>query len=86
MQADGTVHWCALGGLEEVRHTGSTFLFSTLLESECMTQVVRMNDTDGWTFPQIARWLDLIADGALSLEEALRVRTPQEEEVLSLEA
>ncbi len=73
-QPDGTVHVCAIGALEQIADADVTFLFSPLNEGRFMRQVVLMNDVRGWTFPQIADWLDLIADGALSLREALEVR------------
>ena len=73
-QADGTYHVCAIGALEEIADSDVTFLFSPLNEGKYMRQIVLMNDVRGWTFPQIADWLDLVADGVLSLREALAVR------------
>jgi hypothetical protein len=37
-----------------------------------------MNDDMCWTFSEIAGWLELIAEGDLSLDEALQVRSPQD--------
>lgn len=71
---DGALHWCAIGGLEELRETGSKTLFSRRLEAECIEHVVWLNDRRGWTFPQIADWIDRIADGVLELHEALMVQ------------
>jgi len=73
-QPDGTFHVCAIGALEQIASADVTFLFSPLNEGKYMRQIVLMNDVRGWTFPQIADWLDLVADGALSLREALAVR------------
>ena len=71
---DGTLLVCAIGALEQIADADVTFLFSPLNEGRYMRQIVLMNDLRGWTFPQIADWLDLVADGALSLREALEVR------------
>ncbi len=73
-QPDGTLRVCVIGALEQIADADVTFLFSPLNEGKFMRQVVLMNDVFGWTFPQIADWLDLIADGALSLREALEIR------------
>ncbi len=74
-QPDGTLRVCAIGALEQIADADVTFLFSPLNEGRFMRQVVLMNDVRGWTFPQIADWLDLVADGDLSLREALAVRS-----------
>ncbi len=73
-QPDGTLRVCAIGALEQIADADVTFLFSPLNEGKFMRRVVLMNDVLGWTFPQIADWLDLIADGALGLREALEIR------------
>ena len=73
-QPDGTLRVCVIGALEQIADADVTFLFSPLNEGRFMRQIVLMNDVRGWTFPQIADWLDLVADGALSLREALAVR------------
>lgn len=75
-QRDGTLHVCAIGALEEIGAGKAIFLFSLLNEAKFMRQVVLLNDSLGWTFPEIADWLDSIADGALSLGRALGVRVP----------
>ncbi len=72
---DGTVSVCALGALGELPHTRSV-LFSRATEARFMRHVVLLNDCLGWTFDEIATWLELIADEQLSLHEALRVRDP----------
>ncbi len=73
-QPDGTLRVCAIGALEQIADADVTFLFSPLNEGKFMRHVVLMNDVLGWTFPQIADWLDLVADGALGLREALKIR------------
>ena len=75
-QRDGTLHVCAIGALEEIGAAEATFLFSPVNEPKFMRQILLMNDSLGWTFPQIADWLDSIADGTLSLGRALEVRVP----------
>ncbi len=69
---------CAIGLLDEVPGSETPVLLSSRLEARFMRRVRMMNDWLGWTFPQIADWLDLIADGAMSPREALRVRHPDE--------
>ncbi len=73
-QPDGTLRVCAIGALEQIADADVTFLFSPLNEAKFMRHVVLMNDVFRWTFPQIADWLDLIADGDLGLREALEIR------------
>jgi hypothetical protein len=74
VRSDGTLLLCAIGGLEEVPGSDVPHLFSPEHEELFLRHVVWMNDCRGWTFPQIARWLDLIADGTLTPAEALRVQ------------
>ena len=66
---------CALGALDELPNT-RWVLFSEATEARFMRHVVLLNDCQGWTFGEIATWLELIADGHLGLREALRVRDP----------
>ena len=75
-QRDGAVHVCVIGALEEIAAAEATFLFSPMNEPKFMRQVLLRNDSLGWTFPQIADWLDGIADGTISLGRALEVRIP----------
>ena len=75
-QRNGTTHVCPLGALEEIGAAQATVLFCPLNEAEFMRRIRLMNDSLGWTFPQIADWLDGIAGGTLSLRRALRVRLP----------
>jgi hypothetical protein len=72
---DGTVRVCAIGALEELSPCGR-FLFWPRLEHLYLRRVVLLNDTLGWTFPQIAAWLEQIAAGLLGPEEALAVASP----------
>ncbi len=72
---DGSVLVCAIGALEELSNTRPV-LFSMTRERRFLRRVVLLNDRLGWTFPQIATWLDRIADGRLSLDEALQIRCP----------
>ena len=72
----GSLEVCAIGALEETADSNVTFLFSLTNEGKFMQHVVLMNDSLGWTFTEIADWLDLVADGDLSLREALAVRRP----------
>lgn len=74
--ADGEMQVCAIGALEEIAGSDVTFLFSPASEGKFMQHVVLMNDTLGWSFNEIAAWLDHVADGTLSLRQALAVRTP----------
>lgn len=76
--ADGALQVCAIGALEEIAGSDVTFLFSPTNEGKFMQQVVLMNDSLAWSFPEIADWLDLVAEGALSLREALAVRSHAE--------
>lgn len=76
VQRDGSVHWCALGGLEEMSGTDVDVLFCRTLESACLTHVVRLNDEIGWTFVEIARWLECMAEGILQPAEALGIEDP----------
>jgi len=73
---DGSLQVCAIGALEEIAGTDMAFLFSPTNEGKFMQQVVLMNDSLGWSFVEIADWLDLIADGRLGLRDALAVRQP----------
>ena len=75
VRPDGTVLVCAIGALDEVAFTGAV-LFSKTKESRFMTKVVLLNDCLGWTFDEIATWLELIADGSLGLDEALQIGDP----------
>ncbi len=75
-QPDGTMHVCAIGALEEIGAAEVPILFCPLNEATFIRKVRVMNDSHGWTFPQIADWLDSIADGTLSLGRALGVRVP----------
>ena len=75
-QPDGTMHVCAIGALEEIGAAEASFLFSPVNEPKFMRQILLLNDSLGWTFPQIADWLDSIAGGTLSLGRALEVRVP----------
>ena len=70
---DGTVLVCAIGALEEVPPTGR-HLFSMTCEQVYLKHVVSMNDTFGWSFPEIAAWLDRVAAGDVPLREALAIR------------
>ena len=83
---DGWLQFCAIGALEEIAEADVTFLFSPTNEGRFMQHVVLMNDTLGWTFGEIADWLELVADGALSLREALVVRHPEDLPVLQSQA
>jgi hypothetical protein len=74
--ADGTLHVCAIGALEEVAGSDVAVLFSPANEGRFIQHVVLMNDSLGWTFAEIADWLELIADGQLGLRDALAVRQP----------
>jgi len=75
-QPDGTMHVCAIGALEEIGAAEAPILFCPLNKATFTRKVRVMNDSLGWTFPQIADWLDSIADGTLSLGRALGVRVP----------
>ena len=70
------MHVCAIGALEEIGAAEASFLFSPVNEPKFMRQILLLNDSLGWTFPQIADWLDSIAGGTLSLGRALEVRVP----------
>ena len=86
------VDWCALGGLEELDDAGPDALFSDELDRHCLAHVVRLNDELGWTFSEIARWLEWVAEGDLPLYEALAIEDPadlerrEREQSLLLEA
>ncbi len=71
---DGSIAWCALGGLEEADPEGVPILFCAALERRFLRHVVALNER--WTFGEIAEWLTLLADGVLSPAEALRVHDP----------
>ena len=73
---DGILHVCAIGALEEIAGANVAFLFSPANEGKFIQHVVQMNDSLGWSFAEIADWIDCIADGDLSLREALAVRKP----------
>lgn len=73
VRSDGTVRVCALGALEELAGIRPV-LFGARVEARFLRRVVHLNDEAGWSFDQIATWLELIARGALSLDDALRVR------------
>jgi hypothetical protein len=73
---DGALHVCAIGALEEIAGADVTFLFSPTNEGNFIQHVVLMNDSLGWSFVEIADWLDCIADGDLGLRDALAVRQP----------
>lgn len=73
-QRDGTMHVCAIGALEEIGAGEAPILFCPLNEATFIRKVRVMNDSHGWTFPQIADWLDGIADGTISLGSALGIR------------
>ena len=73
---DGSMLVCAIGALEEIAGTDVTFLFSPTNEGKFMQHVVLMNDSLGWSFGEIADWIDLVADGQLGLRAALAIRQP----------
>jgi hypothetical protein len=75
---DGTLLRCAIGALDEVPGSDVAFLFSPQDDERVLRHVVLMNDDMCWTFSEIAGWLELIADGELSLDEALQVRSPRD--------
>jgi hypothetical protein len=75
---DGTILRCAIGALDEVPGADAPFLFSPHDDERVLRHIVLMNDDMGWTFSEIAGWLELIADGTLSLDEALVVRSPRD--------
>jgi len=75
---DGTVLRCAIGALDEVPGSDVAFLFSPQDDERILRYVVLMNDDMGWTFSEIAGWLELIAEGGLSLDDALQVRSPRD--------
>lgn len=72
---DGTIGWCALGGLEEADPEGVPTLFCRAMERRFLRHVVALNER--LSFGEIAEWLTLLADGALSPEEALRLSRPE---------
>ena len=72
----GVVFRCAIGALDEVPGSDVSFLFSPQDDERLLRHVVRMNDDMGWTFSEIAGWLELVAEGTLPLDDALRVRSP----------
>ena len=74
--ANGSRQVCAIGALEEIPGADVAFLFSPTNEGKFIQHVVLMNDSLGWTFVEIADWLDRIADGHLGLRDALEVRQP----------
>jgi hypothetical protein len=76
--SDGTVLRCAIGALDEVPGSDVPFLFSPQDDERILRHVVLMNDDMGWTFSEIAGWLELLAGGALALDEALQVRSPRD--------
>ncbi|MCH7799812.1 MAG: hypothetical protein IID28_15430 [Planctomycetes bacterium] len=53
-QRDGTMHVCAIGALEEIGAGEAPILFCPLNEATFIRKVRVMNDSHGWTFPQIA--------------------------------
>ncbi len=73
---DGSLQVCAIGALEEIAAADVAFLFSPTNEGKFIQHVVLMNDSLGWSFVEIADWLDLIADGQLGLQDALAIRQP----------
>ncbi len=75
---DGSMLVCAIGALEEIAGTDVTFLFSPTNEGKFMQHVVLMNDSLGWSFGEIADWIDLVADGQLGLRAALAIRQPSD--------
>ena len=75
---DGTLRRCAIGALDEVPGSDVAFLFSPQDDERVLRHVVLMNDDMCWTFSEIAGWLELIADGELSLDDALQVRSPRD--------
>jgi hypothetical protein len=75
---DGMVRRCAIGALDEVPGADVPFLFSPQDDERVLRYVVQMNDDMGWTFTEIAGWLELIAEGTLSLDDALEVRSPRD--------
>ena len=74
--SDGSLQVCAIGALEEIAGADVAFLFSPTNEGKFIQHVVLMNDSLGWSFAEIADWLDLIADGQLGLQDALAIRQP----------
>ena len=76
--SDGSLQVCAIGALEEIAGADVAFLFSPTNEGKFIQHVVLMNDSLGWGFVEIADWLDLVADGQLSLRAALAVRQPDD--------
>ena len=75
---DGTILRCAIGALDEVPGADAPFLFSVQDDERVLRHIVLMNDDMGWTFSEIAGWLELIADGVLSLDDALQVHSPRD--------
>jgi hypothetical protein len=73
---DGTLLRCAIGALDEVPGSDVSYLFSPQGDEHLLKHIVRMNDDMGWTFTEIAGWLDLIAEGALSPQDALLIHSP----------
>ncbi len=73
---DGTLLRCAVGALDEVPGSDVPFLFSPRDDERILTHVVLMNDDMGWTFAEIAGWLELIAGDALAVDDALQVHSP----------
>ena len=75
---DGSLQVCAIGALEEIAGADVTFLFSPTNEGKFIQHVVLMNDSLGWSFVEIADWLDRVADGRLGLRAALAIRQPSD--------
>lgn len=76
--ADGSRQVCAIGALEEIAGADMAYLFSPTNEGKFMQHVVLMNDSLGWSFGEIADWIDLVADGQLAMRDALAVRKPRD--------
>jgi hypothetical protein len=74
----GTVLRCAIGALDEVPGSDVSFLFSPEDDERILRHVVLMNDDMGWTFSEIAGWLELVADGVLAPDDAVQVRSPRD--------
>jgi hypothetical protein len=70
--------YCAIGALDEIPGADVPFLFSPQDDERLLRHVVQMNDDMGWTFSEIAGWLELIAGGDLSVDDALLVRSPRD--------
>jgi len=70
----GELRVCAVGAVD-LCEPATRHLFAVHDDARFLRHVVHLNDHMGWSFDEVADWLDLIVEGLVTPDEALSIRT-----------